>query len=465
MASRALSNRQIARAALVIVLGFVASGVLGLLRTWAFSVTFGASTALDSFYAARQLPEALFVLVAGGALGSSFIPVFERFLAKGEGDAAWRLASAVMTCVFLLGAGLALLLAIFAPLIVPPLLEPGEPPATQALTTALTQIMLITVAIFGVSGLLMGILNAQRVFLLPALALSMNNIGQILGAFVLTRLFSTDGTPSIYGLAWGAVLGALLHLLVQTPGLRRAGAKLRILPSPAVPGVREVLLLMGPRMLGLGVVQINFIVNVNLTAGMVEGSRVALVTAWTLMFFLLGVIGQSVGSALFPSLSALAAAGDHAGYRSRLNRALLGVVGVSVPAMIAVWTLGAWGIDLVFGYGEWTPAATLATAAALSWFALGIPGHAALEILSRAFYALSDTRTPVMVSVASMTANILLSMVLIRLVGDPTSLTNGAFVGLAMANSLTTLVEAAALWLLLRHRLRAIPENAADLGL
>ncbi|MBK8022517.1 MAG: murein biosynthesis integral membrane protein MurJ [Chloroflexi bacterium] len=454
MASRALSNAQIARAAVVIIVGFLASGVLGLLRTWAFSVTFGASPELDAFYAARQLPEALFVLVAGGALGSSFIPVFERFLAKGDDDGAWRLASAVMTTVFLLGAALALLLAILAPLVVPPLLEPGAPPEKQALTTALTQIMLITVAIFGVSGLLMGILNAQRVFLLPALALSMNNIGQIIGAFVLTRLFTADGSPSVYGLAWGAVLGALLHLLVQAPGLRRAGAKLRVLPDLRVPGVRDVLLLMGPRVLGLAVVQINFIVNVNLTSGMVEGSRVALVTAWTLMFFLLGVLGQSVGSALFPSLSALAAAGDTAGYRNRLNRALLGVVGLSVPAMIAVWTLGAWGITLVFGYGEWTPEATLGTAAALSWFALGIPGHAALEILSRAFYALSDTRTPVTVGIASMTANIILSLIFIRFIGDPASLTNGAFLGLALANSLTTLAEALALWLLLRRKMR-----------
>lgn len=455
MASRALSNAQIARAAVVIVGGFIASGVLGLLRTWSFSVTFGASAELDSFYAAQRLPEALFVLVAGGALGSSFIPVFERFLAKGDAGGAWRLASAVLTCVCLLGAALALVLALIAPVIVPTVLETNADPAAQALTTSLTQIMLITVAVFSVSGLLMGILNAQRIFLLPALALSMNNIGQIVGAVVLTRLLSPDGTPSVYGLAWGAVLGSLLHLFIQLPGLRRAGAKLRPLPDPGVPGVREVLLLMGPRILGLAVVQINFIVNVNLTSGMVEGSRSALITAWTLMFFLLGVIGQSVGSALFPSLSALAAAGDTNGYKNRLNRALAGVVLISIPAMIAVWLLGVWGIDLVLGYGEWTDAATLATATALAYFAIGIPGHAALEILSRAFYALSDTRTPVMVGIVSMVANIILSLIFIRFIGDPSSLTNGAFIGLALANSLTTLVEAAALWGLLRRRMNS----------
>ncbi|MDZ4767755.1 MAG: murein biosynthesis integral membrane protein MurJ [Chloroflexota bacterium] len=451
--TRALSNAQIVRATAIVIGGFLASGALGLLRTWVFSITFGASPELDALYAAQRLPEALFVLVAGGALGSSFIPVFERFIAGGDEAAAWRLASAVLTCVTLIGAALALVLALIAPLVVPSLLEPGSSPARAALTTELTQIMLITVAVFSASGLLMGILNAQRLFALPALALSMNNIGQIIGAVVLTRVLSPDGTPTVYGLAWGAVLGALLHLAIQLPGARQVGSRLRVLPDLRVPGTRDVLLLMGPRILGLAIVQINFIVNVNLTSGMVEGSRTALITAWTLMFFVLGVIGQSVGSALFPSLAALAASGDRAGYVGRLNRALVGVLALSVPAMAAIWLLGAWGIDLVFGYGAWTDAATAATALALGVFAIGIPGHAALEILSRAFYARGNTRTPVLVGIAAMAANIVLSLIFIRFIGDADSLTNGAYVGLALANSVTTLVEAVVLWWLLRRAL------------
>ncbi|MBI1258538.1 MAG: hypothetical protein GC204_13805, partial [Chloroflexi bacterium] len=272
-----LSNKQIARAAAVVVGGFFASGVLGLVRTAAFSSTFGASDALDAFYAAQRIPETLFVLVAGGALGSSFIPVFARFLASDDDRGAWRLASAVMSCVFVLATLLAIVTAIFAPVIVPALLEPGASPAQQALTTSLTQIMLVTVAIFGVSGLLMGILNAKQIFTLPALALSMNNIGQIFGALVLSRLIKGYGLHyetllpqfnmllmgsipgrlelPIYGLAFGAVLGALLHLLIQLPGLPRIGARLRFLPNPRVEGVREVLVLMGPRVLGLAIVQ------------------------------------------------------------------------------------------------------------------------------------------------------------------------------------------------------------------
>src|SRR4051812_33738276 len=162
-----LSNKQIARAAVVVVGGFLASGVLGLVRTAAFSSTFGASEALDAFYAAQRIPETLFVLVAGGALGSSFIPVFARFFSNGDERGAWRLASAVMSCVFVLATLLAIVTAVFAPAIVPRLLEPGANAAQQALTTSLTQVMLVTVAIFGVSGLLMGILNAKQLFTLP----------------------------------------------------------------------------------------------------------------------------------------------------------------------------------------------------------------------------------------------------------------------------------------------------------
>jgi putative peptidoglycan lipid II flippase len=452
-----LSNKQIVRAAAIVVGGFLASGVLGLVRTAAFSVTFGASDALGAFYAAQRIPEALFVVVAGGALGSSFIPVFARFKANDDEQGAWRLASAVMSCVFVLATLLAVVMVLLAPLLVPALLEPEATPVQQALTTSLTQTMLVTVAIFSVSGLLMGILNARQVFTLPALALSMNNLGQIFGALVLTRLMPEGA--EIYGLAWGAVIGALLHLLIQIPGLPKIGARLRFLPDPRVEGVREVLVLMGPRVLGLAVVQINFIVNVNLTSGMAEGSRAALVTAWQLLFFVLGVIAQSVGTAVFPSLSALAAAQDMTGFKDRLAGAMRGVLFLAFPATMGLVLLGGGGIRLLFQYGAWTAEHTAATAWALSFFALGIVGHGLLELLSRAFYALSDTRTPVMIGVASVVANIILSLVFIRVVGSPDSLSHGPFAGLALANSLTTVLEGLILWGLLRRRIGSINDR------
>jgi putative peptidoglycan lipid II flippase len=450
--SKALSNRQIARAALVVITGFLASGVLGLIRTAVISATFGATDALDAFYAAQRIPETIFVLVAGGALGSSFIPVFSRYLATDDRESAWQLASAAMTLVGLLAAGLALVVGLLAPLLIPALLVPGDSPPVQALTVSLTQIMLITTVIFSVSGLLMGLLNAHQLFLLPALAPSMYNVGLIIGALVLAR---TATEPDIYGLAWGAILGAILHLAVQLPGLRRLGRP-RFLPDWRVPGVREVVTLMLPRMLGLAVVQINFMVNTAFSSTMIAGSYTALTTAWNLLFFALGVIGQSIGAAVFPSLSALAAEGDINGFKNRLSSAMRGVLFLSFPATVGLILLGSPLIAVLFERGEWTVESTAGTAWALSFFAVGIAGHSLLEVLSRAFYALSDTRTPVAVGIVSMLSNIMLSLVFIRLIGDPGSLSRGPFAGLALSNSLTTIGEALALWWLLRRRIGGI---------
>ncbi|MDX1995396.1 MAG: murein biosynthesis integral membrane protein MurJ [bacterium] len=455
----ALSNRQLLRAALVVLAGFLTSGILGLIRTAVFSATFGTSAQLDAFYAAQRIPEMLFTLVAGGALGSSFLPIFSRYLHEKDPSSAWRLASAVMTLSALAAILLALVLVILAPFIVPRLLVPGRSLEEQTLTIALTQLMLITTAIFSISGLTMSILNAHQIFFLPALAASMYNLGQIAGALILARMMpASEGVAqvngaNIYGLAWGAVLGALLHLAIQLPALPRIQARLTFLLAPRFPGVREVLLLMGPRVLGLAVVQINFAVNVAFASVMLEGSLTALNTAWVLMFFALGVIGQSMGTALFPSLSALAAQGNFVGFRDRLSGALRAVLFLAFPASVGLIVLGQPIIAVMFERGQFTAESTAATAWALSFFAIGIAGHALLEVLSRAFYALSDTWTPVRIGLASMVSNIILSYVFIQFIGDPDSLIRGPFAGLALSNSLTTLLEGVALWWLMQRKM------------
>jgi putative peptidoglycan lipid II flippase len=254
----------------------------------------------------------------------------------------------------------------------------------------------------------------------------------------------------------------LFHLGIQLPGLlgiKTSVPKIHFLPNWRVPGVREVMGLMGPRVLGLAVAQINFIVNANFASLMVAGSYTALVNAWTLMFFALGIIGQSVGTAVFPSLAALAAEKDMPGFRDRLASALRGVLFLAIPSTLGLILLGRPLIALLYERGEFTPESTNATAWALAFFALGIAGHAGLEVLSRAFYALSDTRTPVVVGLASMLSNIVLSVIFIRFIGDPTSLEHGPFAGLALANSVTTLLEALALWWVLRRRIGSINDR------
>ncbi len=455
--TKALSTRQIARAALVTLIGFLASGALGFVRVLIVSRQFGTSEALDAFYAAQQIPELIFVLVAGGALGSSFIPIYAQ---RRETDPAeaWRLASAVMTLAALAAAVLGGLVILIAPWLVGSVLLREASSEVQALTIDLMRLMMVTPVIFSLSGLTMGILQSHGLFLLPALAISMNNVGIMIGALLFAPALppasgaAQVGASNVYGLAYGAILSAVLHLVVQLPGLWQVRARLRPLPDSRSPGVARVLALMGPRVLGLAVVQVNFLVNIVLTAPMVEGSYTALRTAFTLMFFALGVIAQSVGSAVFPTLAALAAANDMPGYKHRLAAAMRSVLFLSFPATV-VLVIMAQPVVALFEGGEWTAVSTRAAAWALAFYALGVAGFSLLEVLSRAFYALADTWTPVRIGMAAMVANIFLSVIFARLIGSPDSLENGAFGGLALANALTTLLEGVTLWWLLRRRI------------
>ena len=462
--SRALSNQQIARVAIVVLVGFLASGILGVVRQAIINSLFGTGEALDAFVWAQRFPELIFVLVAGGALGSSFIPVFARVREQDEAE-AWRLASAVMTLSALAAGVLSVIVVLLAPVIVRTLLAPGAAAHVQALTTNLMRIMMVTPLIFSISGLVMGILHTYQMFLLPSLAISMNNIGLMIGALLIAPVLAPDpgaaqvGNFNVYGLAYGAVLSAVLHLIVQLPALRQIRSHLRVLPDWRVPGVLNVLRLMGPRVLGLAVVQVNFVVNAMFTSGMVSGSASALTNAFTLMFFALGIIGQSLGAAVFPSLSALAAANDMDGFKDRLSSALRSVLFLAFPAMITLILLSEPLIEALFQRREWTAESTQATAWALAFYATGMAGFALLELLSRAFYALEDTWTPVNIGIAAMVSNIILSILFIQFIGDRDSLARGPFAGLALANALTTNLEALALWWLLRRRIGSINDR------
>lgn len=455
--SNALNNRQVLEKAIIVLFGFLASGILGFVRTAVLSSQFGTSSALDSFYAAQRIPEIIFALVAGGALGSSFIPVYAKYREK-DPEQAWKLASAVLTIASISAAILGLVMAIFAPLLVSTILLPGRSPAEQALTVEMVRLMMLTPFIFSISGLVMGILQSHSSFLLPALAISMNNIGIMIGALVIAPLLAPHptvgqvGNSNVVGLAYGAILSALLHLLVQIPGLIHIRAKIRPLFTWRIAGLSEILRLMGPRVLGLAVVQINFLVNINLASNMTEGSLVALNTAFTLMFFALGIIGQSVGSAVFPTLSALWAEQNYDGFKDRLSNAMRSVLFLSLPATVVFILLGE-PIVSIFERGEWTAISTQSAAWALSFYAIGIAGFTLLEILSRAFYALEDTWTPVIVGIGAMLSNIILNLIFVQIIGEADNLARGSFAGLALANASTTLIESLFLWWLIRRRI------------
>jgi len=443
-----LDRSQIMRAAGVVMASFALTGLLGIIRQAIIASQFGASGSLDAYIAANQVSETLFTLVSGGALGSAFIPVFARLRKRDPDDTTdiWRLISATATLISVLGTGLALIVALLAAPIVSSLLLPAASTAEKALTVRLLREMLPTVVIFGLSGLVMAILNAQQRFLAAALAPSWYNIGRIIGALIFTPLLSATD-HGIDGLAYGTLLGAVLHLGVQLPTLwklpgARLGLRLRL--EPYAPGVIEVFRLMLPRVLGLGIIQINFWVNAALASGMAAGSLTELSFAFALLFTILGLFGQSVGTAVFPTLAALDAEADVAGFRRVLLGALRGVLFLAIPATIGLWLLAEPLIATIYGRGAWTAADTAGTALALRLYAVGLVGFALQEVLARAFYALKNTRTPVTVGSIGVVLNVILSIILMRIVP-------GQVGGLALANAIATLIESAALWILIEQ--------------
>ena len=305
----------------------------------------------------------------------------------------------------------------------------------------------------------MGALNSHQRFLAPALAPSMYNLGIIGGALLLAD------SMGVRGLAWGVVAGAALHLGVQLPGLVRVGARYAPVLSLRDPGVREVARLMGPRVLGLAVVQLNFWVNIYLASSMAPGSVAALKRGFAVMLLPQGVIAQSVATVVFPTFSALTARGETVGLRRTLGQTLRAVLFLALPATVGLVMLRAPVVRIIFERGAFTPDDTAATAWALLFYALGLVAHSLVEIVTRAFYALHDTLTPVIVGAGAMALNVAFSLTLIHVVGRPGSMTLGPFGGLALANTLATTLEGLGLLWIIRRRLRGFDGRRLLAGL
>jgi putative peptidoglycan lipid II flippase len=443
-------NKQIAKAALVVMFAFVLSRVLGLAREMIVSSHFGTSGELDAYLAAFRIPDILFQIVAGGALASAFLPTFTQHLAQDDEAGAWRLASAIINLVILILSSLALLGAVFAPLLVRYIVAPGFDPARQALTAELMRYMMISTVLFGVSGVVMAILNSYHHFLLPALAPVLYNSAIILGALFLSRQMG------IRSLALGVVAGAVLHLSIQLPLLLRRGLAYAPVLDLHSPGVREVGRLMLPRTIGLAIVQLNFLINTILASRLGPGSLAALNYAWLLMLLPQGIFAQAIATAAFPTFSALAARQQHDEMRRTLTATLRAVLYLTIPASLGLFILRTPVTQLLFQRGRFDLSSTEAVAWALQFYALGLFAHATVEIVTRAYYALHDTSTPVVIGVLAMAANIVLSLILVRPMG---------YAGLALANSLATIAEMSALIVIMRRRLGGIEGKTMALSM
>ena len=446
--SDSTANRQIARAAGTVMIAIVFGQLIGLVSKVLIAHTFPAGE-VDAFLTANRVSETLFTLIAAGALGSAFLPTFTGLLVKGEHNSAWRLAASLTNLVTLILTISAGLVSIFAPHIIRYLIAPGLYYNHELfpLTVDMLRIQSISAVLFGIGGLVISILNAHQVFFIPQITAAMYQLGQVFGVLVLARWLG------IYGLAWGVVIGAGLFVVIQLPSLFKLKGEFVFSLGWKNPDVGTVIRLMGPRVFGAAIVQLNFWVNNNLGSRMVEGSIQSLSYGFILMVMAQAAIAQSVAIAAMPTFSAQHALGKVDEMRSSLASALRGMLLLALPASVGLILLSKPIVSMLFQYGEFNETVAQMTAWTLTWYAAGLVGHSIMEVLTRAFYAQQDTRTPVTIGVIAMGLNVLFSILFSRWFGQIGWMPVG---GLALANSLATALEAAALFIFMRRRLDGI---------
>ncbi len=399
---------KIARSAGAVSIAVMCSRVLGLIREQVFAGLFGAGFAYDAFVVAFRIPNLLRDLFAEGALSAAFVTVFTEYNTKKGAEATWRLASNVLIFFTLLISALTLLAMYGADPLVN-LLAPdfAATPGKTELTVKLTRIMLPFLLCVSLGAVVMGMLNTKGKFFVPAMSSTFFNLGSIVGGLALAWIFPRFGQPAIAGMAWGTLLGGAMQLLMQLPTLFKTGFRFRFTFAPADPGLRRILLLMLPATIGLSATQINIFVNTNFAASCVEGSVSWLNYAFRLVQLPIGLFGVALSIAIMPVLAKQAAEKDLVSLKQTFTSSLVMVFALAIPATAGLMMLAQPIIRLIFEHGAFTAADTTQTAAALTYYAIGLFAYAAIKIMVPVFYAINNTKFPVIGSFLGVGANIL----------------------------------------------------------
>ena len=426
--------RTLARAGLIVSAAFLVSRVLGWIRLVVIANAVEDPAQLDAFFAAFRIPDLLFQLVAAGALSSALIPVVAGVLASDGDGRAWRVVSTVTNLMLVALLVLGGFVLMFADRLVP-LYTSGFDPATMARTVELTRIMVLSPIFLALGAVATSVLNTRGRFAAAALAPIVYNLAIIGAAILLTPRLGA------IGLAVGVVAGSIGHLLVQLQPLRTIGFRYTPRIEAADPAARTALRLMAPRAVGLGASQITFVVVTALATTVGLGAVTAFTIAFTLLQIPIGVIGVPLGVVLFPSLSQEAADGDHVEFVGLLTRAMRLLAFVMLPVGVLAAILRVETVALLFG--GFDPSAIRLTADTFLAFLPGLPAHALIAVLARAFYARQDTLTPVLAAIGAVIVNTTLATLLVGSYGLP---------GIAVAIAIAAWLEAAALIVLLRRR-------------
>lgn len=454
---------KVARAAFLITGAFLFSSILGLVRTFLFTYVFGATNFSDSYLQAFLIPNLIFTVVSGGALSSAFIPVFTTYaIGRRDEKTAWHIASSALNLSVIIMISFSALAMILTPVIVP-LYSPGFPPAQLELITTLTRIMLVQAIVLGSGVIVSAVLNAKQDFSYTALGTVLYNVGLILGlipGFFLS-FHSRSTTPAdlaVYSATWGVVLGAILQVGVQIPGLFKVRMRYTFSFDWRHPGVRQIGRQMIPRIINAAMLSFSTSVDRFLlafltavaTATVVNGLITEYFQAFSILLLPVSIFGSSVSTAAFPTLASYVARERLDRVRSIIMETLRSILFLSIPSCIGLIVLALPVIQVLLEHGRYTLQEAQFTALPLVFFAVGLPGLAAVEILTRAFYALQDSRTPVVISVAQFILKIALSVILINVATFGVQWGMGA---LAFSTSIASALEALVLFILLYQRI------------
>ena len=436
----------IVEGALLLMAAFIASNVLGVVRQTILNSLFGTGPDANAFYAAVQLPNTLFNLIAGGALTYAFIPVFISYEQENGQREAWRLASLVVNLLFVVLTALVLLAEWLAPAFVNHLLVPGYSSSERALVTTLTRIMLVQPLILGLGTVATAVLSSKRQFLLPALSIAIYNFG-LIGGLLFSLAFPGVG---IYGPTYGVLAAATCQVLVQVPGLRKEGLRYSFLWDIKNKGLHEVVRLLVPNALGVGIASVGAIVSTAYASYLPDQASLgALHNAQMLFALPVALFAQAVGQAAIPRMSQLAASARYL----HLRLLLLRVIGIStllsVPCAIVLYVLGKPAISLIFQHGAFTNHSTGLTTLALLGYAVGLPGSAASELLVRAFYSLQDAYTPLVIDVLALAGRFGFILLFLDIMAGPSMI-----LAIPLAISAIATVQAILLCILLVLRLQ-----------
>lgn len=444
---RALSPGNVARAAVIITIFIFVSRVLGLFRTSLFAAAFGSGFISDVYVRAFVLPDAIFNIVAGGALASAFIPVFTDYLVgKRDKKTAWHVASAALNTSTLLLIVLAVVCIIFAPEIIHvtiPTIWSGSNPEGPYVAM-LTRVMLLQPIFLGASTLGVGILQARQRFLLPAIGQAIYTVGPISGILATlldrhTGIFG--GNLGIWGPTWGVVAGAALQFAVLIPGLVSAKMAYRLTFDLLHPGVLETMRLMVPRIINASMNYVAIFVTQSLLGFLSgTGATYGYLTAFTLVQLPLSLFSVAIAQAAFPTMAAFVADSAWDRLRATITSTLRGVIFLAIPASLGMGVLARPLVDVLLAHGRFTTQDISDVAVPLLGFSIGLLGMALTEILTRTFYALHNSRTPVQVNLLFLPIVIGLSVVLLNPLGAG---------GLALAFALGALGESFVLLVLL----------------